>query len=837
MGGQPPPNNIPELNPSMANMEHGTTAAAVAMNAQSSSTLSQEHHALPPTLQQINHLENDDDDDANSSEDEGDEDVPTDQLRRLQWRERHEIRNVLDHIMVVGSHHRHEAWRLREFKRRGDRAIPVMPNTMFFTGRRYREDNEDRYREAMGLTGENEEEGKAEEAGDGEDAQEQQEEEETAQQPKEGEEPARTVSARQRATLQEDEDLSTLLDSSSHSSAQSLMTSTDDDDDDSSSSSNSSTEDSEIVSHTKKKRKRSSPSTATSLSSKSNHKRRKRTLESAGTTTTATTDYPRTESNTATAHGPRTTSTAAASLAPFKRPTSPDQWEKEPARTSKRASSPEHWNETKTNKKKKLLEIHVEDLLVYGFGTSLDRRSTWPDVLINALDRSQTYGYILKKMDGQRDELYGDGIDLNEFYDQKCSSRRHRSANHTNNTTAATSIFGSDGFPAGDPFSNVQKIRMSTPAGGLQRDKQKTGEKKKRKPKNPNNAEKIMDRDKILRRMVLHCWERALHAVSKTVTVSTSGTEEEKQQDNNDQEKEDDGVAYSRAKAIEKCQVLGLELSTEPETATTATASARSTVDGNPTTATGQAAEQEDPSATSIATFSTVDGHQQREQDPLAAGQSPSIPATEELTCPSCGIAVFGSSLEKLKDHYYGRSPMSACTSTDDEDEQNDKQPAQRLATRGCCWSLIEEKQLSRIRSVLQNEIRVHIRLLLRRVFADISFRGNQRAAEKILNGGDVDEENAAFVSQMNDKQKLFWRRGEVASRYRPHFGSLKWHHILESLTKIVEPSRRRQLSNDPLLVTDTMRMEWTKPPIVLNRPIMDVVSSRIIRRYGRIPK
>ena len=403
-------------------------------------------------------------------------------------------------------------------------------------------------------------------------------------------------------------------------------------------------------------------------------------------------------------------------------------------------------------------EYHVEDVLLYGINGFLDHVSFWP---VSPIKRRKFYQAPIR--DQQWDELYGDGFNTAEFYDSKLSSfRSHRSHR---DYSAPHHVPLAPRTPGATPQLSWQGVRSTAD----NTNKPAADPDAKTSSTLANDAI-ASDDNTAVRRLVLHCWERAVHATSKTISVSVSPDTRRKDDDNADR--------------IHNASSNNDDPSIN-----------RNAEDGFSATNDTGTVSSNDTDTPPLSTYSRKEAEEKCRTLGIQLKPTASDAATVNLKCPNCGIAVFGSSLKQLEDHYYGTTDTVTA----------------ETKTRGCCWPLIERIQLQLIRSALEAEVRVQAGLVVRRILW-------------------------ATLEQMNrvtDKDD----EADVG----PLRGSFHWDHVLDMLKCTVKESRfikpRTGAAPTEQSLQDTMRMEVGQPPIVLNTPLMELISNRIIQRYGRIPK
>ncbi|KAL7563177.1 hypothetical protein ACA910_014454 [Epithemia clementina (nom. ined.)] len=416
--------------------------------------------------------------------------------------------------------------------------------------------------------------------------------------------------------------------------------------------------------------------------------------------------------------------------------------------------------------------------------------------------------------DAQWDDLYGDGFDLVEFYNRQTQQQLQYQQHLAKRPCLARNINNSP--RPRNPVSTTETTdtESRTVANHETKDDNEDEDSNNVGVTTPNNTARttdqtnvvgsssnlsypttlhseVYDRNKASRRLVLRCWERALHAASKTITVRANQHQPTLHQPTTSLDNAPPSPAtiecpasprhyhtYSRQQAQEKCRALGIQL---PAKATSAT-------------------------NTNVETTDTDD------DDNINICWS----------CPSCGSTAFRLSLKHLEDHFYGTEEKTTAA----EDTTTSKSTT---TTRACCWSLVEQTQLQVLRSILDSEVQVQAGLLVRHVVGKIFEVRNQPSCNDMKN-------NVAAASAKN-------------SAFRPEKGTLQWHDVLQVLNRtvqtaqVVKPPFLSSVRNDPTTmssspsVRDTLKVEVDQQPIVLNPSLMEVVSNRIIQRYAKIPK
>jgi len=146
--------------------------------------------------------------------------------------------------------------------------------------------------------------------------------------------------------------------------------------------------------------------------------------------------------------------------------------------------------------------------------------------------------------------------------------------------------------------------------------------------------------------------------------------------------------------------------------------------------------------------------------------------------CPVCQLSF--DSKKWLEEHFYGRENY-----------------------RGCCWTLIQEKQRQLIDQTLQNEVKTQAERLVRWVLSQ--------------------SQNKDRPEAIDGRQGLF-----------------DWQHVLETMEHALSSSQF-QLASGMEVSTgyfdETVELEKEKPPAVINKQLLHAVTRRLIDRYAKVPK
>lgn len=217
--------------------------------------------------------------------------------------------------------------------------------------------------------------------------------------------------------------------------------------------------------------------------------------------------------------------------------------------------------------------------------------------------------------------------------------------------------------------------------------------------------------------LIYKAWERAMHAASTVVTVPPPAQQTEAVAAIDEQEEQGE-EPFSRDKAEEECKRFHFELD--------------DTV------------------------YSTV----------------------AVSRCPSCEVKEC-SSIDELKNHYYG---------TD--------------ASKGCCWALIERHRETFVLQALERDAKNQIDQLLHLAFGAVN--------DLVQNNDDDDDDKPVVVDCFDLHSSL----------------DDTWTHAV----RCEEPDGRA-----PHL--ETLQVDARAPPLILNEAILDSLHRRITERYSRVPR
>jgi hypothetical protein len=135
-----------------------------------------------------------------------------------------------------------------------------------------------------------------------------------------------------------------------------------------------------------------------------------------------------------------------------------------------------------------------------------------------------------------------------------------------------------------------------------------------------------------------------------------------------------------------------------------------------------------------------------------------------EHVCRSCNISF--DTNEQACRHYYGTSNV-----------------------RGCCWNLVEKRNLELLDEALEAEVKATIRQVFK-ILATATFQDGIKRPKKKLN----------------------------------------WHNVLSILTDSV-------IQNTNGASIHTIQPNSEDPPLPLNAAVMDAVNRRLLKRYSAVPK
>lgn len=430
--------------------------------------------------------------------------------------------------------------------------------------------------------------------------------------------------------------------------------------------------------------------------------------------------------------------------------------------------------------------MHVEDSYVYAMKGSLNQSGHWP--IPRALEyfprrrlRSQERNWI---------SYHGDSVDPLVLYDQSTSYLE----------MLESSLEKGDGST--DTF-NYEKMPFR---GAIRRD-----DDSRRK------EEKEELSKKAYRSLVLRCWERAIHAASTSFALddATFGGQRRTTPDGAASR----GPTSSETKAI--LQEWGIVESAADTTPINTNDQGVNAVSGMHNRKADTTNDLGSHSSTSQSSDSTDSQSSDSNTDSMDLSDSrgdeagfdavgtfdisysrmaekkccalgiilPKLDATNHegpiapLQCPNCGIQQVFDDLTALQNHFYGTEKINESGTT----EQH---------VTGCCWSLVREKKLDTLRGILQKEAKNQASILIRCLLQNC-----------------VPSNGAGEVSP----------------------GSLNWVHVLDTFYETCEGAHKTDdpFSDHKPQALDTLQTEHGKPPVALNKAIMESTSYRIIERYA----
>jgi len=168
-------------------------------------------------------------------------------------------------------------------------------------------------------------------------------------------------------------------------------------------------------------------------------------------------------------------------------------------------------------------------------------------------------------------------------------------------------------------------------------------------------------------------------------------------------------------------------------------------------------------------------------------------PIKPPYRCRNCGNSF--EERDKLREHFHGNNGV-----------------------RGCCWSLIYEKQRKIIADLLQKEVSGQADSLLHLVFSEIS---KQRLEHQNDNKNDDTVEQAPAGTNVIGPPDL-----------------INWEKLLELLENQMKSAHdTNALSIQGREITKSLAVHKELAPLVLNKQVLEAASERILDRYVDVPK
>jgi hypothetical protein len=160
--------------------------------------------------------------------------------------------------------------------------------------------------------------------------------------------------------------------------------------------------------------------------------------------------------------------------------------------------------------------------------------------------------------------------------------------------------------------------------------------------------------------------------------------------------------------------------------------------------------------------------------------QFPKLPPVAPFDCPSCGINF--DQTERLVQHYYGSENQ-----------------------RGCCWAQIRLAQRQLLDRLLQSEVQTQTQTLMRLLLTNLQ-----------------QPQTASKSNTKTTPEQVF-----------------DWQDVLRVLEQSLATSKAQTpcTVNADNVLQQTLQVEIDKPPLLMNKRVMDAIAARLNDRYAKVPK
>lgn len=454
-----------------------------------------------------------------------------------------------------------------------------------------------------------------------------------------------------------------------------------------------------------------------------------------------------------------------------------------------------------------------------------------------------------------------------------------------------------------DDYNGVNLKSRSVPENSI--DGNNIGKKIRYSDTNPEKEQQVDDDPHLIEKMypnrglLLHCWQRAIHAASSSIHVSVSSKtttttdpsegsytsfQREEHLASNDNTNRSNPLSpnndqmefithYENMKRdISYCQLicqrLGLTLNSffqkscddENETGETEQSSSNKNEDGT------QHDNDDDSSIIIISekrrkTRSSTSSQKQENTEEETDGKQDTTMKLEQqvkestgtmkYACPACSIEFHTQS--RLHNHYYGMNQNTETTTTDN----NDIRTINFIV--GCCWTLIEQTRCKQIEGLLQREVDVQLKQLLQLIFVNTlvtQYENNQE-----------DDCNQSISNSTTQHMKNSTKRSSSTTTQNTSNSNnpktlYSWKHIVSMLeralheSKVVSSNEKNKAmdNNDEMNegvnnnetaidqqqrhpLFETLSFFSDESSLVLNPMILQTIKNRLVDRYCTVPR